>query len=103
MRIIIGTTDAPPDPCGMPYQRWVYLLAKGLAERDHRVSFWCVEFRPGQEDAARRALASLPIDLHVFKPPVRQPSGGSGAVQMMWPVPGSSANSLPGFAAAVAT
>ncbi|GGP96518.1 hypothetical protein BKA00_004002 [Actinomadura coerulea] len=35
-------------------------------------------------------------------PPVVQPSAGFGVFQMTWPLDGSSANSVPGFAMEVA-
>ena len=68
MRILIGTNDVPPDPYGLPYQRWICLLIKGLVERGHRVSFWCVESRKGQAERAYYALAGLPVELSIHQP-----------------------------------
>jgi len=82
MRILIGTNDVPPDPYGLPYQRWTYLLIKGLGERGHRVMFWCIEGEKGQAERARRALAGFPAQLRIHQP-VRRRRSWSKKVQTL--------------------
>lgn len=73
MRIIFGTTELPPDSAGVPYQRWVHVLVKGLVERGHQVAYWCLA-TPGQENQARHALQGLPVELHTYPPAARRRS-----------------------------
>src|SRR5688572_32978276 len=77
VRILFGTTELPPDPAGVPYQRWVYVLIRGLVERGHQVAYWCIA-TPEQGDRARSALEGLPVELHAYSPAARRrsPFGG---------------------------
>jgi glycosyltransferase involved in cell wall biosynthesis len=72
VRIVIATTDVPPDRAGMPYQRWAHALLAQLAERGHRVSFTCIASEPQQAERARQGLARYPIDLQIYAPPTRR-------------------------------
>jgi glycosyltransferase involved in cell wall biosynthesis len=72
MRIIL-TSLAPPDPCANPGKAWVYVLAKGLAERGHEVTFWCVASGP-QVRRTAQLLADLPLQWTVCSPMPRKRS-----------------------------
>ncbi len=76
MRLIIATTDIPPDPAGMPYQRWAYALLAQLADRGHDVWFSCIASQSDQNERARRALARYPVDLRIYAPVPRRWSLG---------------------------
>jgi glycosyltransferase involved in cell wall biosynthesis len=72
MRIIL-TSLAPSDPCANPGKAWGGVLAKGLAERGHEVTFWCVASGP-QARRTAQLLADLPLQWTVCAPISRRRS-----------------------------
>jgi glycosyltransferase involved in cell wall biosynthesis len=74
MRLVIATTDVPPDAAGMPYQRWAYSLVTQLVARGHDVWFSAIASDPEQAARSRRALAGCAVDLNIYAPARRRHS-----------------------------